>query len=125
VPQIAGDYAGIIALGAPVIMEQMQLMLAEDAAGNLSGQVCFIQVSVSPNPICDPLVAGKVSPSANFPFGVFQFRTAEGQYNGIVQGPMTCVDGTLGVWLSGSLPSRGTIASFSVTTCPEGAHPFG
>jgi len=125
VPQIAGDYAGTITLGAPVMIEQMQLMLTEDAAGNLSGQVCFIQVSISPNPICNPLVAGKASPSSNFPFGVFQFRTPEGQYNGIVQGPITCADGTQGAWLSGSLPSRGTVASFGVTTCAEGAHPFG
>jgi hypothetical protein len=125
VPPIAGDYAGTIMLGAPIILEQMQLMLTEDAAGNLSGQVCFIQVSLSPNPICNPLVTGKASPSVNFPFGVFQFRTAEGQYNGIVQGPITCADGTQGAWLSGSLPSRGTIASFGVTTCAEGAHPFG
>lgn len=124
-PQIAGDYAGTIMLGAPVILEQMQLTLTEDAAGNLGGQVCFIQVSLSPNPICNPLVVGKASPSNSFPFGVFQFRTAEGQYNGIVQGPVMCADGTQGAWLSGSLPSRGTIASFGVTTCPEGAHPFG
>ena len=39
VPAIAGDYAGTIMLGAPVILEQMQLTLTEDAAGNLSGQV--------------------------------------------------------------------------------------
>ncbi|HEX3950055.1 MAG TPA: hypothetical protein VHW95_09420 [Steroidobacteraceae bacterium] len=124
-PQIAGDYAGTITLGVPVITEQMQLMLTEDAAGNLSGQVCFIQVSISTSAICNPLVAGRASPSSNFPFGVFQFRTAEGQYNGIVQGPITCADGTQGAWLSGSLPSRGTVASFGVTTCAEGAHPFG
>ena len=39
----------------PVIMEQMQLMLTEDAAGTLSGQVCFIQVSISPNRYVPPL----------------------------------------------------------------------
>jgi hypothetical protein len=109
IPQIAGEYSGTAVLGAPVIPVLSTMSLTEDAAGNLSGVVCIQE--------CTPLMSGKASGSPFFSFGVFQFKAGDDQFSGIVEGTVTCIDGTTGLWVAGSFQNRGETSTFSFTTC--------
>jgi len=97
--------------GAPVIPILSTLSLTEDAAGNLSGAVCTQE--------CTPLISGKATANPFFPFGVFQFKAGDDQFAGIVEGPVTCTDGTNGLWVAGSFQNRGETSTFSFTTCTQ------
>jgi hypothetical protein len=108
ITQIGGDYSGTVAAGAPVILVLAHMSLTEDLAGNLSGAICIQACST---------LSGKASASPFFPFGVFQFKSGDGQFSGIVEGPVTCSDGTTGMWIAGSLLNRGETSTFSFTTC--------
>ena len=110
IPQIAGEYSGEVVSGAPVAPFVANMSLMEDAAGNLSGTLC-IQACSS--------LSGTTSASPFFPFGVFQFRAGDQQMSGIVEGPVTCSDGSPGMWLAGSFVNRGETSTFSLTTCSQ------
>lgn len=109
IPQIAGDYTGTVAAGAPVTSFLANMSLTEDAAGNLSGTLCIQE--------CTSLL-GKTSASPFFPFGVFQFKAGDQQISGIVEGPVTCSDGAPAMWVAGSFQNHGATSTFSFTTCP-------
>jgi hypothetical protein len=106
---IGGTYTGTVASGAPVIQLSANMSLTEDSAGNLSGTLCIQECTA---------LAGKASTSPFFPFGIFQFRAGDNQISGIVEGPVTCGDGSAGMWIAGSFANRGATSSFSLTTCP-------
>jgi hypothetical protein len=111
IPQIAGNYAGSVVSGAPVIEILSTMSLIEDAAGNLSGTVC--------TQACTPLISGKATASPFFPFGVFQFKAGDDQFSGIVEGTVTCTDGTSALWVAGSFQNRGETSTFSFTSCKQ------
>jgi hypothetical protein len=108
ITQIGGIYDGTVVAGWPVIPIQAHMSLTEDSAGNLSGEICIQACST---------LSGKASASPFFPFGVFQFKAGDGQFSGIVEGPVTCNDGTTGMWIAGSILNRGETSTFSFTTC--------
>jgi hypothetical protein len=107
---IGGNYSGTVASGAPVISLRATMSLTEDLVGNLSGTICIQE--------CNTL-SGKASASPFFPYGVFQFKAGDDQFSGIVEGPVTCGDGTTGMWIAGSFQNRGATSTFSVTTCQQ------
>jgi hypothetical protein len=109
IPQIAGEYSGEVVAGKPVFPILSSLSLAEDQSGNLSGTICMQE--------CMPLISGTTTASPFFPFGVFQFKAGDDQISGIVQGPVTCSDGTTGMWIAGGFQNRGETSTFSFTTC--------
>jgi hypothetical protein len=109
IPQIAGEYNGEVVAGKPVIPILSTLSLTEDQAGNLSGIICMQE--------CMPLISGTATASPFFPFGVFQFKAGDDQINGIVEGPVTCSDGSTGLWIAGGFQNRGETSTFSFTTC--------
>jgi hypothetical protein len=108
-PQIAGEYSGTVVAGKPVIPILSNLSLTEDQAGNLSGTICMQE--------CMPLISGSATASPFFPFGVFQFKAGDDQFSGIVEGPVTCGNGTTAMWIAGSFLNRGETSTFSFTTC--------
>lgn len=106
---ITGTYTGTAASGAPVQQLAVNLVLNEDPAGNLSGLICIQACSA---------LTGRASASPFFPFGVFQFRAGDNQFNGIVEGPVACTNGITGMWIDGSFQNRGRPSTFTFTTCP-------
>jgi hypothetical protein len=108
IPQIAGEYSGEMVAGKPVIPILSTLSLTEDQAGNLSGTICMQECM---------LISGSATASPFFPFGVFQFKAGDDQISGIVEGAVTCSDGTTGTWIAGGFQNRGETSTFSFTTC--------
>jgi hypothetical protein len=53
---------------------------------------------------CTPSISGTTTASPFFPSDFLQFKAGDDQYSGIVEGPVTCTDGTTALWVARKLP---------------------
>jgi hypothetical protein len=119
IPQIAGNWLGqytyeiMFGVAAPPnVTREVIMTLAEDAAGNLTGQFCLGVVS----PGCF-LLKGKVQDT-----GAVQLEFVTNppfQMNGSITGSLTCLDGSTGLTIAGSFRARESSGSFSFNSCPR------
>jgi hypothetical protein len=79
------------------------MTLTQDASGNLTGTFC--------TQYCAP-VNGKWRNAFQF-----ELRIEGSQLVGWMNDPITCSDGSIGNWVNGSVQTKGSIGTFSYTTC--------
>jgi hypothetical protein len=123
VPQIAGTWHGqytwaVFAFGGstpPNVTHQALMTLVEDSSGNLGGSFCYGAVA---SPGCFPL-RGRVQSN-----GAVQLEFASSgngatfKMNGIITGPVACVDASTGLGIAGVFQVREGSGTFSFDNCP-------
>ena len=109
VPSIAGTWNGIIVNPAPVVSSQATLTVQQDAAGNLSAELCS---SVTGQPSCGPMT-GQMRTN-----GQFELRGENFLMTGMISGTVACADGSLGEMISGATQAHGSTGSFGFNNCP-------
>jgi hypothetical protein len=80
------------------------MMLAQDASGNLTGQLC--------TQFCAPATGNILSD------GSFEVRGEGYVMKGRIIGTATCTSNRLVNWISGAVQQRGATGSFSFTLWP-------
>jgi hypothetical protein len=80
------------------------MTLAQDAAGNLTGQLC--------TQFCAPATGNILSN------GTFEIRGEGYVMKGGIFGTATCASNRIVNWMSGGVQQRGATGSFSFTQCP-------
>jgi hypothetical protein len=102
-PQLGGNWTGQISFPAPPSLTQAILTLNQDAAGNLTGQLC--------TQFCAP-ATGRLNTD-----GSFEVRGENYDMKGRIVGTATCADGTVTSWISGGVQERGSTGAFSFLKC--------
>jgi hypothetical protein len=105
VAQVGGTWHGYISTPA-VQFAQGVMTLFEDASGNMSGDL-----NMGPSFQILPL-QGRAKNG-----GTFQLKTQTMTLNGSVLGSTTCVDGSTGEVIGGSVQIRGGVGSFLFNNC--------
>jgi hypothetical protein len=105
VPQVGGIWHGYVSTPA-VQFAQGVMTLSEDAAGNIAGDL-----NMGPS-FQDLLLQGRARSD-----GTFQLKTETMTMNGSVLGTTTCVDGSTGEVIGGSVQVRGGVGSFLFNNC--------
>jgi hypothetical protein len=105
IPQIGGTWHGYVSTPA-VQFAQGVMTLLEDAAGNISGDL-----NMGPS-FQDLPLQGRAKND-----GTFQLKTETMTMNGSVLGTTTCVDGSTGEVIGGSVQVRGGVGSFLFNNC--------
>lgn len=105
ISQITGTWHGYISTPT-VQFAQGVITLFEDAAGNISGDL-----NMGPSFQILPLL-GKAKND-----GTFQLKTQTMTMNGNVLGTTTCIDGSTGEVIGGSVQIRGGVGSFLFNNC--------
>ena len=108
IPQIAGLWSGQIFFPNPPETVQGVMALAEDAAGNITGQIDF-----GPSFAIAP-VQGTAKND-----GTFQLKIEGAVLNGTITGAISCVNGGVGENIGGSVSERGSTGSFTFNNCPQ------
>ena len=103
---IAGTWRGEISLPNPSQLLQGVLTLSEDAAGNIAGQLSF-----GPSFAVD-FVSGTAKADS------YQLKVEGALLTGSGIGSITCLDGSAGAVLAGSVQERGATSFFSFNNCP-------
>ena len=103
-PTIAGTWNGEISFPAPPQLIVASMTLAQDAAGNLTGQLC--------TQFCAPATGRILSD------GSFEIRGEGYDMKGGIFATATCTSGRIVNWISGGVQQRGGTGSFSFTQCP-------
>jgi hypothetical protein len=103
-PTIAGTWNGEISFPAPPQLILATMTLAQDAAGNLTGQLC--------TQFCAPATGRILSD------GSFEIRGEGYDMKGGIFATATCSSGKVVNWISGGVQQRGGTGSFSFTQCP-------
>lgn len=107
IPQIAGTWYGQVFFPSPPQTDQGVMTLSEDASGNITGTVNFgPQFAIVP-------VTGSAKND-----GTFQLKMEGAVLNGAITGPTTCVNGSTGITIGGSVQERGATGWFTFSTCP-------
>ena len=104
-PQIGGTWHGYISTPA-VQFAQGVMTLIEDASGNITGAL-----DMGPSFQILPL-QGRAKTD-----GTFQIKTQTMTMNGTILGTTTCVDGSTGEVIGGSVQIRGGVGSFLFNNC--------
>lgn len=105
IPQIEGTWHGYISTPA-VQFAQGVMALSEDPAGNIIG-------SLNMGPSFQILTLQGRAKSD----GTFQLKTQTMTLNGTILGQTTCIDGSAGEVIGGSVQIRGGVGSFLFNNC--------